>query len=206
MADRNRPTGYGEQSSRGAGDKVKDAAHEAREKVSAVASRAKHQGENLIEEGTEKAQEKMHEVGDTARSRADQERTRVAGGIHTVADALRRSGRELPEDRRIYGQFVSGVADRVDNVSRYLETHNVDDLTREVRRFARDHTPIFLGSAFALGMMGARFLKSSDDTRDYDDRMGSWPREYDTDVRQFGTGTPQQRGERVEPWSGDEYA
>lgn len=105
-----------------------------------------------------------HRAGDRARTRADEERTRLAGGIRTVADALRRGTDDLPEDRRAYGRMMTALADRADGLSRYLEEHDVDEMTREARRFAREHTGMVMGGAFALGLLGARFLKSSEES------------------------------------------
>lgn len=163
MADRNETTLGDEGSSRSAGDKVKETAHQAQEKASKVAAKARDKGEHLAEEGREKAEELAHKAQDIARTRADEERGRVAGGIRTVADALRRGSEDLPEDRQMYGRFVEAVADRADGLSRYLETHEVDEMAREAKRLAREHTGVMLSGAFALGLLGARFLKSSGD-------------------------------------------
>ena len=161
MAERNETTLGDEGSSRSATDRMKDTAHHAQEKASKVASKARDKGEHLAEEGREKAEELAHKAGDLARTRASEEKGRVAGGIRTVADALRRGSEDLPEDRQMYGRFVEAVADRADGLSRYLETHDVDEMAREARRLAREHTGVMISGAFALGMLGARFLKSS---------------------------------------------
>jgi hypothetical protein len=95
------------------------------------------------------------------RSRAAEQKHRVTNGIRTLADALRRGSDDLSADQNQYRPLLSGAADRVEGVSRYLEQRDVDALTNDLRRFARDHTPLFLTGAFALGFAGARFLKSS---------------------------------------------
>ena len=167
MVDRNETTGSGgasrETGERSAGDKVKDSARNAQDKASEVTAKAREKGEHLAEEGREKAEELAHRAGDMARSRARDEKVRVADGIRTVADALRRGSEDLPEDRQSYGRFVNAVADRAEGLSRYLEERDVDDMAREARRFARENTGVVLSGAFALGLLGARFLKSSND-------------------------------------------
>lgn len=196
MAEYNETTTGGESESRGAGEKVKEAAHQAQDKASHVAAKAREKSEHLVEEGREKADELAHRAGEKARSRAQEEKGRVAGGIRTVADALRRGSQELPEDRRVYGRFVETVADRAEDLSRYLEERDVDDMAREARRFAREHTGVVISSAFALGLLGARFLKSSAD----DAETGRWTsrgytgeRTYETGYRTSG-GYPSTRG------------
>ena len=148
-------------------DKVKDKVDDAKETVqdaaSHIAAEAREKTSHLTEEGREKA----HELGDKAermaRTRADEQKERLANGIRTFADALRRGCDDLSADQNQYRPLLSTAADRVEGVSRYLEQRDVDTLTSDVRRFARDHTPLFLGSAFVLGFAGARFLKSSPD-------------------------------------------
>lgn len=155
---------------------VKDAAREAKdrtaEKVGDAASGAKKQAKA---QGRELAQEGK----DRARSQADEQKDRVSTGLRTMADALRRGGQDLDEDQRQYGRILNTVADRAEGASRYLDERDVDSLTREVRSFAREHTSVFMSGAFTLGMLGARFLKSSPSERSRgvleDDRYDGTP-------------------------------
>lgn len=164
MANREMPAGGYEEPDRGTAERTKD---KAKEKLSEAA----HRGEDLMEEGKEKAREMGDRATEMARSRADEQRERVVGGMRTVADAIRQSSRDLPEDRQQYGRLLEGVASRVEGASRYLDEHDVDSLTRDVRRVARDHAPAFLSGAFTLGLIGARVIKSSGD-QVRDDRPG----------------------------------
>jgi hypothetical protein len=171
MTEHREPTGMG--ADRSTGEKMKAKAHEAQERVSEAAGDLKDRGEDLVEEGKEMGRELADRAGDAARTRADEEKDRVAGGMRAVASALRRGSDDLPEDQRVYGRFLEGVADRVSDASRYLDERDVNTLGRDVRRVARDHSAAFLGGAFVLGMVGARFLKSSPD-----DARGGREREY----------------------------
>lgn len=161
MTDRRGPTGTGED--RGTGEKMKEKAHAAQDRVSEAASDLKDRGEDLVDEGKELGREMADRAGEAARSRADEEKDRLTGGMRAVARALRSGSDDLGENQRVYGRFLEGVADRVSDASRYLDQRDVNALTRDVRRVARDHTSAFLGGAFVLGVMGARFLKSSPD-------------------------------------------
>lgn len=169
MENRDSTAGAGDGSDRGKTEQAKDKAAEmkdkAQEKVSHAAAEARDRGEELVHEGKAKA-----------RSTADQQKERVSEGIRSMADALRRGGSELSEEHSQYGGFLNTVADRAEGVSRYLDQRDVDSLTRDARRMAREHTPVFLSGAFTLGMLGARFLKSSGDsarTDRYDEYEGS---------------------------------
>lgn len=142
-------------------EKVGDATGQVQEKASHIAAEARDKGEELIDEGREKVHELSERAGEIARSRADQERERVVTGIRVVADALRRGSDNLTGEREQFRPLLSSAADRVEGLTGYLESHNIDALSNDVRRFAREHTPAFLAGAFALGFAGARFLKSS---------------------------------------------
>ncbi|MGH7446483.1 MAG: hypothetical protein ACRELT_02915 [Longimicrobiales bacterium] len=144
-------------------EKVGDAKESVQETAAQVAAEARDKGEHLMEEG----RDRVHELGDRAseiaRSRADREKDRLTTGIRTFADVLRRGSEGLAGERDLYRPVLTSAADRVENISSYLESRDIDALTNEVRRFAREHTPLFLGGAFALGFAGARFIKSSGD-------------------------------------------
>jgi hypothetical protein len=142
-------------------DRVGDATDSVQEKASHVAAGARDRGAQLVDQGREKAHELGDRAGSIARSRADEEKARLTGGIRTFADVLRRGSDDLAADRSQYRPLLAGAADRVEGISNYLEQRDVDALTNDVRRFARDNTPLFLGGVFALGFLGARFLKSS---------------------------------------------
>lgn len=84
---------------------------------------------------------------------------RSAGQLGEVASALRRTSQELGENAA--APLIERAAEQIDKVSEVVRTADVDDIRRRAEGFARREPLIFLGGAFALGMIGARFLKSS---------------------------------------------
>jgi hypothetical protein len=58
-------------------------------------------------------------------------------------------------------RYILQAADQVDNLAAFLNNRDVGDLLQEVEGFARRQPAVFVGGAFALGVLGARFLKSS---------------------------------------------
>jgi hypothetical protein len=118
----------------------------------------------------EQAKEKVSEAGgkaaDTAKVQLSDRKDQVADGIGTVASALRRTGEQLrSEDTGFVGDYVNKAADAVSNISQHLRENDLDQLMREAEDFAKREPTIFLGSAFALGVIAARFLKSSSERR-----------------------------------------
>jgi hypothetical protein len=53
------------------------------------------------------------------------------------------------------------AVDRVDTWTQSLQHADVDDLVRGVQTFARRQPALFVAVAFGLGVVAARFLKSS---------------------------------------------
>ncbi len=74
--------------------------------------------------------------------------------------------RETAQQLRKQGQgpvagYADQASDQVERFSGYLRETSVDEITDEVRGFARSRPGLFLGSAALLGFLGTRFLKSS---------------------------------------------
>lgn len=84
---------------------------------------------------------------------------RSAGQLGEVATALRKTSHDL--DQNAVAPYIEKAADRIDRVSDLVRSADVQAIRRTVEDFARREPLVFLGGAFALGMLGARFLKSS---------------------------------------------
>jgi hypothetical protein len=121
-------------------DRMSQMADEAKREASSIADQAKQQ----------------------ATSKLGGQKTQAVDSLHGVAQALRQSGRSLrDQDQSTIAEFTEGAAEQVERFSGYLRDRDVNELFREAERFARREPAIFLGAAFALGFLGARFLSSS---------------------------------------------
>jgi hypothetical protein len=108
------------------------------------------------EQAADKAREVGHQVEEVAMSKAEEGRHRVADEVHRVGEALRTGARQMRDgkgDRTT--DFIERLAEPVERVSRYLEQHDTRELASDLEDFARRNQAVFLGGAFALGMMGA---------------------------------------------------
>jgi hypothetical protein len=94
-----------------------------------------------------------------ARSRITQRKSRSATDLGNLANALRQTGQQLAGNIAL--PLVNGTADRLEHVAQLLDTTDPAELAHGVERFARRDPLLFLGGAFALGVVGARFVKSS---------------------------------------------
>jgi hypothetical protein len=82
-----------------------------------------------------------------------------ATDLRDVAKALRKTSQEL--ENNMAAPYVEKAADQIDRASTFLRTADATDVMRTVERFAKREPLLFLGGAFALGLLGARFMKSS---------------------------------------------
>lgn len=119
------------------------------------------------ETGGKVASEALGTVKEKATTKIDEQRTNLAQGLGSVADTIRQVGETLKDsggDNQIASltaQYGDTLARQVEQFSSYLDKHNVSDLMRDVEGFARRNPAYFIGGAFLLGFLGARFLKST---------------------------------------------
>jgi hypothetical protein len=90
----------------------------------------------------------------------DTRKDKAAEAIGTVASALRETGDKLKETGAL-GEMAGRAAERVERLQGYFDGKPIAEIARDVERFARREPALFLGGAFALGLIGGRFLKSS---------------------------------------------
>ncbi|PLS78528.1 MAG: hypothetical protein CYG59_18040 [Chloroflexi bacterium] len=127
---------------------------------------AVNQTQEKVGQVVDQAQETMGQAVDqakqTATSRLTAQKDRATDSLVLVAQALRQTGQELRgQDQGMISEYIDTAAQQVERFYRFLHGRDVNDLVGEVERFARRQPSLFLGSTFALGLLGARFLKSS---------------------------------------------
>ncbi|MBA3335273.1 MAG: hypothetical protein H0T08_06650 [Acidobacteria bacterium] len=109
----------------------------------------------------------LGQVQEKATSQIDKQKTNLAQGLGSVAESIRQMGDGLKNSGEQTGvgkftaQYGNSLANQVEQLSSYLDRKEVGELVRDVETFARRNPALFIGGAFALGLLGARFLKSS---------------------------------------------
>lgn len=111
------------------------------------------------------AKEAAQHIASDARAELD---ARVAGKkqqagneLSSVAEALRDTSDDLRERAPMVGDYAERAADTIDNLAGFLRDKSAGEIVEDIQRFARREPALFFGGAFALGMVAARFLKSS---------------------------------------------
>jgi hypothetical protein len=101
-------------------------------------------------------------VKEAAAAQLTSQKDRGTDALGRVAEAVRSSTQKLREEQQeTIASYVDKAADQIETWSRRLRDKDVTELAADVQRLARRQPAVFIGSAFALGLVGARFLKSS---------------------------------------------
>jgi hypothetical protein len=88
--------------------------------------------------------------------------TRATDALGDVAYAVRQTTQGLRDrNHETIAGYVEQGAQQLEQLAQRLNDRNVTELLRDARRLAHRQPALFVGSAFAIGLFGARFLKSS---------------------------------------------
>jgi hypothetical protein len=104
----------------------------------------------------------MDRVRERAGEQLTTQKNRATEGIGSIASAVRNTTQELRQQQHdTIAEYVATAADQLDRLSTRLQNKEVSELFRDAQNLARRQPVMFVGSAFLLGLVGARFFKSS---------------------------------------------
>ena len=125
-------------------------------------SEVRERARELVHDAKQSGLKLATQAGDRARTGIEDTKHKAARELDSVANALRGCGGDLgSQEDSMLAPYVERVADQVGRVANMLETRTVNEIARDVESFARRNPAVFLGGCFAVGMLAARFLKSS---------------------------------------------
>jgi len=143
-----------------------------------LADQVKQQTQQAVDQAQDAASKVLDLAKTQFRSQLENQKNRVAGSVGSIASALRQAGQQLEgQNLGIVGQYAYSAANELDQLNGYIQRKRVDDLIVEAEDMARAHPEIFVGGAFALGLLAARFFKSSREALDGRNRALA-PRDY----------------------------
>lgn len=137
------------------------------------AGQVKDQVADKVQDVKAQAQQQVGQVADQAKQQATTllggQKDRAAEAVTGIAQALRSTGNQLRQnDQGSVAQYTDKLAERVEAFSGSLSGKDVNELVADVERYARKQPAVFLGGAFVLGVLAARFLKSSGENANND--------------------------------------
>jgi len=121
------------------------------------ADRLKDQAANFADT----AKDVADQAGDKLKEAVTERKTAGADYVGSLAEAMRRAGREFDNELPIAGKYIRKAASQVESVADSIRTGDFNDLMRNARAFARRQPTAFLGIAALAGFAAVRFLKSS---------------------------------------------
>jgi methionine synthase II (cobalamin-independent) len=173
MAEQTTLSGTGTSSGAGtSGGASSDTLKSFSEQATAAAREYKNKASDLAGSSADRLKEQASGLTDAARDMADQATDKIkeavsdkkaagADYVSSLAETIRRAGREFDDDLPIAGKYIRKAASQVDNVADSIRTGDFNDLVRNAQSFARRQPTAFLGIAALTGFAVVRFLKSS---------------------------------------------
>jgi len=137
---------------------------------SATASEHTQQGDRLSQTG----RGILDEIRESATGQLASQKDRATEGLGSVAQFVRQSTQQLRDQKQdAIAGYVERAADQIDQFSQSLRNKDVSELISDAQQLARKQPALFIGGAFVLGLVGARFLKSSAQADDRRSRAGN---------------------------------
>jgi hypothetical protein len=131
--------------------------------ASATPGTSSSTGEAGLGDGVkQQASELASTAQEKVQAQLDHQKERATDALGGVSDALRQVGGTLREsDQDAFARYAETAAEQLEAFTRSLRNRSVGELLDEAERFARREPALFVGGAFLLGVLGARFLKAS---------------------------------------------
>jgi hypothetical protein len=130
-------------------------AGDAVDQLKTQASDAMVQLKNQADDTVEKIKTQANDQIDTQMTQAGLSLATVADAVETLSDQLRRGNQALLAD------YADRAGGQVDQLATYLRQSDPNKVLHDIEDFARREPALFLAGAFAIGLLGTRFLKSS---------------------------------------------
>lgn len=141
----------------------------------------KDTGKSLLEGAKATASEAYSSVADKAASTIEEQKAGLTGGLTSAAETVRRVSGTISEGDSQGGvseyaaRYTETAAQKLEDAAQYFDRTDLKGIARDVESFARRNPAIFLGTAFALGVLAARFIKSGPSPLAIDTAMSDAP-------------------------------
>ena len=153
----------------------------AREAAQDVAKDAQARAREVGRTVTEQTKEAAKELRDSAAHSFSNSKGQLAKQIEGLAKAFRKSSDTLrDEEMDDFARFSDGAAAQLEDLSSHLGDRGTDELLGDLQRVARERPVLFMGSLLTIGVLSARFLRSSQPS------SGGRSRSYDDDFKYEG--------------------
>jgi len=154
---------------------------------------ARVQIRDVKDQVVDQAKTSFRQARDSATSSLNDSRHQAADRIGGIASAVRSTSEHLrSENQAGVADLTDSLAEQVERLSSYLRDRDLRAFREDVGNFARRQPAVAVGVALALGMLGARFLKSSQRTSEPEGRRLSPGQAYGSGQFDAGYGMSSQ--------------
>lgn len=123
---------------------------------------ARAQIREVKDQVVDQAKESFRQARDSATHSLSNSRQQAADRIGGIANAFRSTSDHLRSEHQTgVASLTDSLADQVERLGDYLRNRDFRDLGNDVENLARRQPAIVFGAALAIGLLGARFFKSS---------------------------------------------
>jgi hypothetical protein len=123
---------------------------------------ARVQIRDVKDQVVDQARTSFRQARDSATSSLNDSRYQAADRIRGIANAVRSTSERLrSENQAGVADLTDSLAEQVERLSAYLREKDLRAFRDDVENFARRQPAVAVGVALGLGMLGARFFKSS---------------------------------------------
>jgi hypothetical protein len=124
---------------------------------------AREQIRDVKNQVVDRAKNTFQQARDRAGSSLGESKGQLADQFGGIAQALRRTTEHLrSEDQQRIAGLTDTVARQVEQVADYLRNKDAGAMRQDLENLARRQPALMLGGALLLGLIGARFIKSSE--------------------------------------------
>jgi hypothetical protein len=132
---------------------------------------ARAQIREVKDQVVDQAKTSFRQARDSATSSLDDSRHQAADRIGGIASAVRSTSEHLrSENQAGAANLTDSLAEQVERLSSYLRDRDLRAFRDDVENFARREPAVAVGVALGLGILGARFFKSSRRTSGFEGR------------------------------------
>jgi hypothetical protein len=135
-----------------AGDASAGAGSGAREQIRQARDKVVDQAKSTFRDARDRAGSSLSE----GRRQAAEQIGGIGGALHRTSEQLRN------EDQARFADVADSVGRQLDRAAGYLRDSDGRTITRDIESLARRQPAIVFAGAFVLGLVAARFLRSSD--------------------------------------------
>jgi hypothetical protein len=101
-------------------------------------------------------------VREQTNTRLSSQKDRALDNLTGVTQAVRQTTQQLRDNQHdTIARYIEQTTNQIERIAQTLREKDAGELVEDAQRLARRQPALFVGSAFALGLIAARFFKSS---------------------------------------------